>query len=52
MKRWPVIRHIRYWWLERKVERWCWQCYQVGLGLGHMNPSDRAHLDDIWAGRA
>lgn len=52
MKRWPIIRHIRWFWLRYRVERWAWYCGQMGLGLGHPNPSDIAYLNDIWAGRA
>ena len=52
MKRWPIIRHIRYFVLRYRVERWAWECGRIGFGMGYPNASDLAHLDDIWAGRA
>lgn len=50
MKRWPVIRHIRWLWLSYRFERW-WS--EVGHLLGAVrNPSDLKFLDDVWSGRA
>jgi hypothetical protein len=51
-KRWPVIRHVRYWFLAYRVQKWAWTWGQMGIGLGYPNPSDVKQLDDIWAGRA
>jgi hypothetical protein len=51
MKRWPVIRHIRYWLASYRVHRWAQLWGQGGVGLGWPNPSDLAHLDRIWTGR-
>jgi hypothetical protein len=49
MKRWPIVRHLRwlYWWWQ--VERG-WRIW-VELGLPLLDRSvDRAMLDDIWNG--
>ena len=49
MKRWPIIRHIRWLYLSWKVERH----YEAWRSLG-MLPSNREHddkiLDAIWRG--
>lgn len=52
MKRWPIIRHVRYWWLSYRVHRWAIDCFHLGLGLGHPNPSDLRMLELIWEGKA
>lgn len=52
MKRWPIIRHIRYWWGVYRVNRWARMWGQVGIGLGYANPSDLQVLDNIWRGKA
>lgn len=52
MKRLPVIRHIRWLWLTWRVEVWAHRFGQVGIGLGHPNPSDQQQLDAIWRGEA
>lgn len=52
MKRWPIIRHVRYWWLRYRVERWAYTWYMGGVGLGYPNPSDLKWLEDIWKGKA
>lgn len=50
MKRWFLIRHIRWLWLSYRLERW-WN--QVGHLLGAVrNPADLQYLDDVWRGRA
>lgn len=51
MKRWRVIRHIRFWIMYRRVARWARAWGEVGIGLGYINPSDEAHLKDIWDGK-
>lgn len=50
MKRWPLIRHIRYFLLAREFRLW-WE------GEGHMlgafpNEADLRYLEDVWKGRA
>ena len=52
MKRWPVIRHLRYFWLRRQVYAWARMWADMGIGLGGPNASDLAHLQDIWTGKA
>ena len=52
MMRWPVIRHIRWLWGTFQVNRHARIWSSVGIGLGHINPSDRAVLDAIWKGEA
>ena len=48
MKRWPLVRHIRYYWLLYRYNRW-W--VQVGQWYWlSMNPSDEAYLADVWKG--
>ena len=48
----PVIRHIRWLWGVYQVHRWARMWGSVGVGLGHINPSDQAVLDAIWKGEA
>ena len=50
MKRWPVIRHVRYFWLAWQVSRWARAWGQAGIGLGVPNQADVAHLEAIWRG--
>lgn len=52
LKRLPLIRHLRYFWLRREVHAWAQMCARIGLGLGHPNPTDLDHLDAVWRGRA
>jgi hypothetical protein len=52
MKRWPLIRHVRYWWLAYRVHRWAWKWGQLGVGLGVPNEADQRWLDEIWEGKA
>jgi hypothetical protein len=50
MKRWPLIRHIRWLWLSRKFWLW-WQA--TGKSLGAVpNERDLRYLDDVREGRA
>lgn len=50
MKRWPIIRHIRWfigsWLVWRHARRWG----SLGIGLGVPNESDLRVLDAIWRG--
>lgn len=52
MKRWPVVRHCRYFWHKRRVERFAYAWYQCGIGMGYPNPSDLHWLQLIWEGKA
>ena len=53
IKRWFVIRHIRYWYLSCRVHSWARFCYLMGLsGFSIPNESDSKHLQDIWEGHA
>lgn len=50
-KRWPIIRHIRWWKLRRKVHRH----YDMWSELGYLPVN--AHIDDevldkVWRGQA
>lgn len=50
MKRWPVIRHIRYWVLSIKFALW-WG--RAGRHLGAFpNPNDIEYLNAVWRGKA
>jgi hypothetical protein len=49
MKRWPIIRHLRWLYWSWQVERE-WRVW-VRLGLPALDRSvDRAMLDQIWMG--
>ena len=52
MKRWPVIRHIRFFYLRFRVRQWAWTCGCMGLGSGRPNPADLKQLERIWKGEA
>lgn len=52
MKKLPIIRHIRYFWLSWRVHQWARAWGQAGIGLGEPHPSDLEHLDAIWRGEA
>lgn len=52
MKRWPVIRHIRFWYLSWRVHRHAAAWAQCGIGVGGPNPADLDHLAAIWYGKA
>lgn len=48
MKRWPVIRHVRWFWLAILFEIW-WR--RVGHRHGLVpSQSDLAYLDRVWRG--
>lgn len=50
MKRWPIIRHIRYWLLCRELKRY-WR--RVGRHYWCVvNESDLIYLDRVWKGEA
>jgi hypothetical protein len=49
MKRWPLIRHLRYVWLAYCFNRW-W--YTIGRHIWLApNAADERYLDDVWYGR-
>lgn len=52
MLRWPVVRHLRYYFHAYRCYRFAQWCGQRGLGLGHPNPHDLAVLEAIWKGEA
>lgn len=46
MKRWPGIRHIRFWWKQHRFYSW-------GNNIGIMpSAAAMAYLSNIWEGRA
>lgn len=50
MKRWPIIRHVRYFWLRRRMN----QHYDMWSQLGYLPVNverDYAILDRIWEGK-
>ncbi len=50
MKRWPIIRHVRWFYLN-----WRFVCWWNGLGrhLGAVpNDADLEYLDRVWEGEA
>lgn len=52
IKRWPIIRHIRFYYLRYRVFRYAAMWGSMGIGVGGPNPSDLEHLDRIWRGEA
>lgn len=49
MKRWPIIRHVR--WLNLSYGYWKWW-HDIGHVLGAFpNPADMQYLQDVWEGR-
>ena len=51
VKTWWGIRHVRHWYLRRKVWMWAEDCARMGLGLGYPNRADLDALEDIRRGR-
>jgi CHC2 zinc finger len=50
MSRWPIIRHVRWWYLNWRFNRW-W--LRVGRNHGVApNPCDEVYLDYVWKGEA
>lgn len=50
MKRWPIIRHIRWAILDYKAHRWAQYWHKAGVGLGVPNDNDLAYLQAVWDG--
>ena len=53
MARWPIIRHVRYWWYRWQVN----DHYSNWMALGYLPTkdhvdSDEEHLRRIWEGEA
>ena len=51
LKRLPVIRHIRFFYLDYMAHRWARIWGECGIGLGQPNPSDLAYLKAVWEGK-
>jgi len=51
-KRWPVVRHVRYYYLRYKVYEAARWWYMFGIGMGQPNPADLKHLEAIRKGEA
>ena len=50
MKRWPIIRHLRYFWGCWRVHQFAAAWGRAGIGLGVPNESDLRYLDAMWRG--
>lgn len=51
MKRWPIIRHIRWYCQLRRVRKWYIMWADMGYHSGNMSSDERV-LDAIWSGKA
>ena len=51
MKRWFLIRHVRYWYLRWRVYRHAAFWIEAGIGIC-VNPADEEMLERIWRGEA
>jgi hypothetical protein len=51
IKRWPLIRHVRYFYHAWRLYRWARAWNSIGIGIGP-NPADIDHLEAIWRGKA
>lgn len=50
MKRWPIIRHVRWAWLTLRFS-WWWSGI-APIFPGGPNPADIAYLKAVWRGEA
>ena len=50
MKRWPLIRHVRWAWHAWRFSHW-WETWGRYLGAVP-NPQDLRYLEDVWDGHA
>jgi len=50
MKKLPIIRHLRYFYLRWRVQQHAAQWASIGIGLGIPNKHDLDYLDAIWRG--
>ena len=50
MKRWPVMRHVRWLWLDLCLF-WWWDTVGKHYWVGP-NPKDIQFLDEVWKGKA
>ncbi len=51
MKRWPIIRHVRWFYFRIQVNRHYWRWGELGY-LPINSASDEAQLLRIWRGEA
>ena len=49
VKTWWGIRHLRYFWLRRKLRKWVEYWRRQGVGI-FVHPLDAMHLKKIWKG--
>ncbi len=47
MRRWPIIRHVRYFYLRTRFIMWWNQCQGMFFAP---NPSDLEYLEKVWRG--
>ena len=50
MKRWPIVRHVRYWWLSRRLGRFFTRYDRHSYLL--VSVDDMLFLDRVWRGEA
>ena len=50
MKRFPIIRHVRFFYLRWRLERWVDYCRDVGVGV-FAQESDWTYLQEVWEGK-
>lgn len=50
MKRWPVVRHIRFLYLRWRFESWWLRCGRYYWLAPNVN--DEEYLDAVWRGEA
>jgi hypothetical protein len=52
LKRWPLVRHVRWLILQHQVYRMARYWGEMGIGLGVPSENDLAYLQEIWDGKA
>jgi len=50
MKRWPIIRHIRYLYWARQADKWYLTWHEDGYYYPVHQHLDQEYLDEIWRG--
>jgi hypothetical protein len=50
MKRWPIIRHIRYFYWTRQADKWFLTWHEDGYYYPVHQHLDQEYLDEIWRG--
>jgi len=48
VKRWPLVRHLRFWWLRWRFQAWWWQCRSLWWLAPH--GTAEAYLGAVWRG--